>query len=58
MDYYRHMAEGPRPGVAVIQDLDVPNAIGAYWGEINTEVHKGFGLAGGARPPPTPCRAP
>ena len=46
MDYYRHMAEGPRPGVAVIEDLDVPNAIGAYWGEINTEVHKGFGLSG------------
>lgn len=46
MDYYRHMASGPRPGIAVVQDLDVPNAIGAYWGEINTSVHKGFGLSG------------
>lgn len=46
MNYYRHMATGPRPGIAVIEDIDVPNAIGAYWGEINTEVHKGFGLAG------------
>lgn len=46
MDYYRHMAEGPRPGVAVVEDLDFPHAIGAYWGEINTTVHKGFGLSG------------
>ena len=29
MDYYKHMATGPRPAVAVVQDLDVPNAIGA-----------------------------
>ncbi|ABG33395.1 acyl transferase [Roseobacter denitrificans] len=46
MAYYRHMATGPRPAVAVVQDLDVPNAIGAYWGEINTNIHKSFGLAG------------
>ena len=46
MAYYKYMADGPRPGVAVVQDLDVPNAIGAYWGEINTNVHKAFGLSG------------
>ena len=46
MDYYRHMAEGPRPGIAVVEDLDGENAVGAYWGEINTTVHKGFGLSG------------
>lgn len=46
MDYYRYMAEGPRPGVCVIEDTDFPNAIGAYWGEINTKVHKAFGLGG------------
>lgn len=46
LDYYRHMAEGTRPSVAVIEDRDFPNCIGAYWGEINTTVHKGFGLAG------------
>ncbi|WP_227267485.1 RraA family protein [Roseobacter weihaiensis] len=46
MAYYRHMAEGPRPALAVVQDLDVPNAIGAYWGEINTNIHKSFGLSG------------
>ncbi|WP_136441491.1 RraA family protein [Pacificoceanicola onchidii] len=46
MDYYRHMASGPRPAVTVVEDLDFPHCIGAYWGEINTTVHKGFGLAG------------
>jgi len=46
MNYYRHMATGPRPAIAVVEDLDFPNAIGAYWGEINTSVHKGFGLSG------------
>ncbi|WP_027256596.1 RraA family protein [Leisingera aquimarina] len=46
MAYYKHMSEGPRPGVAVVEDLDYPDCIGAYWGEINTTVHKGFGLSG------------
>ena len=46
MAYYKHMATGPRPAIAVVQDMDVPNAIGAYWGEINTNIHKSFGLAG------------
>ena len=46
MDYYRHMAEGPRPAIAVVEDVDFPDCVGAYWGEINTSVHKGFGLAG------------
>lgn len=46
MAYYQHMASGPRPAVAVVQDLDVPNATGAFWGEINTNIHKSFGLSG------------
>lgn len=46
MAYYRYMAEGAMPAIAVIEDMDFPNCIGAYWGEINTTVHKGFGLAG------------
>lgn len=45
MDYYRHMAAGPRPALAVIEDVD-PVPLGAYWGEINTNVHKALGLSG------------
>jgi len=46
IDYYRYMAEAPAPGLAVVEDVDFPDSIGAYWGEINTTVHKGFGLKG------------
>ena len=46
MAYYKAMAEGPKPSVAVVEDLDYPHAIGAYWGEVNTTIHKGFGMSG------------
>lgn len=46
MAYYKAMHDAPKPSVAVVEDLDFPNCIGAYWGEINTTVHKGFGMAG------------
>ena len=46
MAYYRMMAEAPHPSVAVIEDVDYPDCVGAYWGEINTTVHKGFGMSG------------
>ena len=40
------MSDFNGPAVAVIEDIDYPECIGAYWGEINTKVHKGFGLTG------------
>lgn len=46
MAYYKAMSEAPGPGVAVVEDIDFPHAIGAYWGEVNTTIHKGFGLSG------------
>ncbi|QPH54157.1 RraA family protein [Pontivivens ytuae] len=46
MDYYRYMSEGPRPALCVVEDQDFPNAVGAFWGEINTNIHKAFGLSG------------
>jgi regulator of RNase E activity RraA len=46
MEYYRAMHDAPKPSVAVIEDLDWPACIGAYWGEINTTIHKGFGMVG------------
>lgn len=46
MAYYRYMAEAPRPAVTIIEDVDFPNCVGAYWGEINTNIHKGFGISG------------
>ena len=46
MNYYHYMSEVHGPTIVVIEDLDFPNCIGAYWGEINTKVHKGFGVSG------------
>lgn len=46
MDYYRHMASGDGPRLAVVEDMDGAGAIGAFWGEVNTTIHKGFGLCG------------
>lgn len=46
MAYYKAMAEGGKPSVAVVEDTDFPHAIGAFWGEVNTTIHKGFGLSG------------
>lgn len=46
LDYFRHMAAGPRPAVAVVEDVDFPDCVSAWWGEVHTYVHKGLGLCG------------
>lgn len=44
--YYEHVAEAPAPTVVVIQDLDPAPGIGAFWGEVQTNIHKGLGSVG------------
>lgn len=45
--YYEYVAEGgPRPAIVVIQDIDPRPGIGAFWGEVQTNVHKGLGAVG------------
>ena len=44
--YYRHMAEGTAPTVAVVQDMDGARSIAGWWGEVHTAVHKGLGMVG------------
>jgi regulator of RNase E activity RraA len=45
--YYRYIAEGPRPSVVVMQDLDAPSAgYGSFWGEVNSNIHRGLHCAG------------
>ena len=46
LGYYRQMAASRKPAVAVIEDIDYPECIGAFWGEVNATVHKGLGLSG------------
>ncbi|MEQ8968675.1 MAG: RraA family protein [Azospirillaceae bacterium] len=45
--YYRYIAEGgPLPSVVVIHDTDPHPGYGAFWGEVNTNIHKGLGALG------------
>jgi regulator of RNase E activity RraA len=45
--YYEYVASAPAPGIAVIQDLDGAElGFGAFWGEVQSTVHKALGLAG------------
>jgi len=47
LGYYGHIAAQPLPSIAVIQDIDAPDTgFGAFWGEVQTHVHKGLGCAG------------
>ena len=44
--YYEYVARQPMPAIVVIQDIDPRPGIGAFWGEVQTNVHKGLGAAG------------
>ncbi len=47
LGYYAYVAADPAPAITVIQDLDRPEAgYGAFWGEVNTAVHRGLGCIG------------
>lgn len=46
MAYYEYVTRGPGPTVTVIEDVDWPNCLGAFWGELQVAVHKGLGVAG------------
>jgi regulator of RNase E activity RraA len=44
--YYEYLVSGPVPAITVIQDLDPDPGFGAFWGEVNTAVHRGLGVLG------------
>jgi regulator of RNase E activity RraA len=46
LDYLDYLAAEPRPTIAVIQDLDDPPGYGAFWGEVQSNVHKALGCLG------------
>ena len=44
---YSYIDEGRKPSVVVIQDLDgQQRGYGSYWGEVNSNIHKGLGCLG------------
>ena len=45
--YYEYVGSGAGPRISVIQDLDGANVgYGAFWGEVNSAVHKALGCLG------------
>ncbi len=46
MDYLDYVAAAPQPSVVVIEDLDDPVGYGAFWGEVQSNVHKALGCVG------------
>ncbi len=45
--YYTYIDEGPKPSIVVMQDLDgAQRGYGSFWGEVNSNIHKGLGALG------------
>ncbi len=45
-EYRAYVASVPGPKIVVVQDLDKPAVIGAFWGEVNSNMHRALGCVG------------
>ncbi len=45
-EYRRYIAGIPGPKIVVVQDLDKPDYVGSFWGEVNANVHRALGCVG------------
>ena len=45
-EYRRYVASIAGPKIVVVQDLDKPATLGAFWGEVNSSMHRALGCAG------------
>ncbi|HSJ03672.1 MAG: RraA family protein [Verrucomicrobium sp.] len=45
-EYRQYVASVPGPKIVVVQDLDKPRVIGAFWGEVNSNMHRALGCVG------------
>jgi regulator of RNase E activity RraA len=45
-EYREYIASMPGPKIVVVQDLDKPNTYGAFWGEVNSNIHRALGCIG------------
>jgi regulator of RNase E activity RraA len=46
LDYLDYVAAEPRPSIMVIEDLDDEVGYGAFWGEVQSNVHQALGCLG------------
>ena len=45
-EYRAYVAGIPGPKIIVVQDLDKPDTVGAFWGEVTANIHKALGCVG------------
>lgn len=45
-EYRNYIAGVPGPKIVVVQDLDKPEVYGAFWGEVNSNIHRSLGCVG------------
>ena len=45
-EYRRYVATVQGPKIVVVQDLDKPDVIGSFWGEVNSNAHRALGCVG------------
>ena len=45
-EYRQYIAEGSQPKIVVVQDLDKPNFVGAFCGEVNSNIYLTLGCTG------------
>ncbi len=45
-EYRKYVASVPGPKIVVVQDLDKPTYVGAFWGEVNSNTHRALGCIG------------
>ena len=45
-DWVDEIMKVPAPRVVVIEDMDYPNPIGSFWGEVQSNLHKALGAVG------------
>jgi regulator of RNase E activity RraA len=44
--WWDHVAQSPGPRVVVMHDVDEPRGQGAYWGEVQANIHRALGCVG------------
>jgi len=45
-EMWRALEQAPAPRIIVLQDLDEPAGVGAYWGEVQSNIHRALGCIG------------
>jgi regulator of RNase E activity RraA len=45
-EYRKYIANVPGPKIVVVQDLDKPQVLGSFWGEVNANTHRALGCVG------------